>query len=38
MKLRFKINFLTCIQPLTRTPHQRTIARLLQRFRRGEPL
>ena len=36
MKLRFKINFLTCIQPLTRAPHQRTIARLLQGLRRGE--
>ncbi len=36
MKLRFKINFLTCIQPLTRQPHQRTIMRLLQALRRGE--
>ena len=36
MKLRFKINFLTCIQPQTRAPHQRTIARLVQRLRREE--
>jgi AcrR family transcriptional regulator len=32
MKLRFKLNFLTCIQPLTRAPHQRTIAQLLRRL------
>jgi TetR/AcrR family transcriptional repressor of uid operon len=36
MKLRFKINFLTCLQPATRAPHQRTIARLVQRLRRKE--
>jgi AcrR family transcriptional regulator len=32
MKLRFKLNFLTCIQPLTRAPHQQTITRLLRRL------
>jgi len=36
MKLRFKTNFLICIQPLTRAPHQRTIARLVQRLRRED--
>ena len=35
MKLRFKINFLTCIQPWTRPPHQQTITRLLRRLWRG---
>ncbi len=37
MKLRFKLNFLTCIHPLTRAPHQKTIMRLLRRLWRSEP-
>jgi AcrR family transcriptional regulator len=35
MNLRFKINFLTCVHTLTRPAHQRAIASLLQRLRRG---
>jgi AcrR family transcriptional regulator len=38
MKLRFKINFLICILPLTRAPHRGVIAALLERLRRGERL
>jgi AcrR family transcriptional regulator len=37
MRLRFKLNFLTCIQPMTRTAHQPTITRLLRRLWREEP-
>ena len=36
MKVRFKMNFLICIQPLARPPHRATIAALLDRLRRGE--
>jgi AcrR family transcriptional regulator len=35
MKLRFKINFLICIQPLIRASHRARIASLLEGLRRG---
>jgi AcrR family transcriptional regulator len=38
MKARFKINFLLCIQPLTRAPHRRAVTKLLDRLRRGEQI
>jgi AcrR family transcriptional regulator len=36
MKIRFKLNFLICIQPLTRPAHRATLAALLERVRRGD--
>lgn len=36
MKIRFKMNFLICIQALARPPHRAAIAALLERVRRGE--
>jgi AcrR family transcriptional regulator len=36
LKTRFKMNFLNCIQPLSRPPHRTAIATLLEHVRRGE--
>jgi AcrR family transcriptional regulator len=38
MKARFKINFLACIHPLVRARHRATVAALLDRVRRDEPI
>jgi AcrR family transcriptional regulator len=38
MRLRFKVNFLICIQAATRPPHRGLIATLIERIRRGEEI
>ena len=38
LKTRFKMNFLICIQPLTRPSHRAKIGALLDQVRRGEPI
>ena len=38
LKLRYKMNFLICVQPLTRPSHRAKIGGLLDQVRRGEPI